>query len=237
MTTQARLLLLLFSVCILSVLPLGRTSASDLATNQKMVQGSWYCPSQDLYHRFDFDSDGTFMWLSYIQIAPNLRGWSPAFTIPWHYMFRSPVELQIDKDNEILIDSLTPESLDFKWFTYGQATSHRCTRTRPPGDTDTSRAASAAALDKQKKAFRGKWVPRPGTEYVEFLANDECVRGTLKGGRWVTSRDKYTVSHEGKDVSCGESGIFLHEAPDKIILTYGMGGEDVAYYRTRPRPK
>ncbi len=195
MTAQAKLLLFLFGVCILSVLLLGTTSSTELATNQKMVQGSWYCPGDV---RFDFNPDGTFMWLSYIFIAPNLRGWSPDFISPLHYIFSSPVNIHIDKNNEILIESLTPESLDFKWSFYGQATSYKCTRTRPHGDTDTTRAASAAALDKQKLLFRGRWVTRKETEYVEFLADDVCVRGRLKDGVWGTSRDKYRVSNEGK---------------------------------------
>ncbi|MFB1490211.1 MULTISPECIES: hypothetical protein [unclassified Thiocapsa] len=69
----------------------GRTHASELSTNKRLIQGSWYCPpTKDLYHRFDFSPDGNFMWLSFAPTKRNNRIWSPSFTEPEPYLFRSP---------------------------------------------------------------------------------------------------------------------------------------------------
>ena len=213
------------------------TTVSKVATNNKMLQGSWYCPNQGSYQRFDFDADGTFMWFSYLLTQDNRHLWSPDFTTPWHYVFRSSSRIEIDKNNRLLIESLTPDNLRFKWFAYGKVTSFGCVRTRPSGDTDISRAAAAKALNEQKKAFMGKWTSLDETEYVEFLANDVCVYGYRRAGSWVVSRAKYLVYHEGKDVECGDRCIYSRESSDKLVYDCGMGGEPTTFVRTKPQSK
>jgi len=71
-------------------------------------------------------------------------------------------------------------------------------------------------------------------EYVEFLPNDVCVRGTLQGGRWVTTRDTSDVAHEGSDAECGGAGLYSRSGPNTIVLDFGMGGRRQLFVERLP---
>jgi hypothetical protein len=149
---------------------------------------------------------------------------------PATYAVKSPTEIQIGSaagPSEIRIRSVSKDDLTFVWFD----TSYACTHTSPPGDTPETRAAAAAELQKQKESFLGKWVATTAKEYVEFLPNDVCVRGTLQGGRWVTTRDTSDVAHEGSDAECGGAGLYSRSGPNTIVLDFGMGGETTTFRR------
>lgn len=226
----------IFPVVLLMLV--GTAYATDLATNKRVIQGSWYCPpTQDLYHRFDFNPDGTFMRLSYLPTKQNKHLWSPSFTTPWQYSFRSPTEIDDGHSGTFLIESLTPDSFRFKWISYGVETQFACSRTRPPGDTDESRIKGIALIKDQKKPFLGKWKTADGKEYVEFFLGDTCIKSFLKAGRWETTKYKFDVYHDGKDAMCGDSGVFSRKAPDKLILDHGMGGDSITYHRVKSSKK
>lgn len=210
-------------------------NAADLATNTRIIQGTWYCPpTQDLYHRFDFNPDGTFMWLSYSPSRNKKYSWEPSFTEPWHYSFRTATKIDVSNNGTILIESLAPDRFRFSWISYGVKDSYACSRTRPPGDTDDSRVRSALLKDIQKKPFLGRWKTTNGNEYVEFLPGDICIKGILKAGRWDRTKYKFNVYYEGEGAMCGDSGMFSRKPPNKIILDYGMGGTPITYHRTNP---
>jgi len=234
-------LLSLLSVFIVSAVllaPADTAYAADLETNKQVIQGSWCCsPTQDLYQRFDFSPNGTFMWLSYVPSHQDKHRWSPSFTTPWQYSFQSPTKINAGNNGIILIETLTPDNFRFKWISYGVEHSYACTRTRPPGDTDDSRMQNRAAISNQKKLFLGKWETADQKEYVEFLSEDTCIKGTLEAGRWQTTKYKFEVYHDGKDAMCGESCLFSRKSPNKIVLDCGMGGSPIIYHRARSSNK
>lgn len=219
-------ILWLCAFCMFATLGWGR----DVADSQKLIIGSWYCASSDMFHRFDFGRDGGFMWSSYIPLKGNLRFWSPNYVGPATYAFRSPMNVQISSgagSSEMVIRSLSKDDLSLEWFD----TAYKCTHSSPPGDTTESRAAAAAELQKQKQRFIGKWKAANGKEYVEFLSNDICIHGILQNGHWVTTHDQSNVAHEGADASCGGNGTYSYRGPNVIVLDYGMGGDVTKYYR------
>jgi len=224
---RRRLLLLAAVVWVLPALVV----AADSSTNKSLILGSWYCPSSDVFHRFDFKKNGTFLWLSYIPLNDSLRYWSPDFTAPAKYTFRSATEVQVGSGSGgMVILSLSKDTLRFVWSN----STFKCTRTPPPGDTAESRGVAAAQLQKQKRAFWGKWVSKDRQQYVEFLPNDRCARGTLQAGRWITEFDTSQVLHQGKDAMCGGSGTYSREGPNTVVLDFGMGGQPITFYRTSP---
>jgi hypothetical protein len=145
-------------------------SAADVDSNRKLLLGSWYCSSADVYHRFGFNADGTFTWSSYIAAQNNQHRWSSNFTEPAKYNFRTASEVQAGMF-KLVIQSLSATAVAFTW---GGA-SYSCTRTPPSGDTAASRAAAISAQNKEKQAFLGRWVSADKAQYVEFLPDDACV--------------------------------------------------------------
>jgi len=202
-------------------------SAADVETNRKLIQGTWYCQTAGPppFHRFEFRSDGGFGWFSYLETDDHQRRWSSSME-GGKYAFKSPTTLQAGMF-DMTIESLTAVSLNVTWA----GNPYRCTRTPPPGDTATSRATAAVAEMKQRQAFVGRWVSTDRREYVEFLADETCVKGHVEGGRWATTKDKWEVLHDGKDAMCGGAGIYSREANGSITFTYGMADTPITFRR------
>jgi hypothetical protein len=212
-------------LCLLAAIVAG-LNAADVETNKKLIQGTWYCPAVDLTHRFEFAADDKFMEWSYIPTANGQRRWSANYSDRVGYVFSSASKLQTRMD-ELSIQSLTPTLFRFTWG----PNSYQCTRTPPRGDTAESRAAAAAAKDLEKQAFLGRWVSVDKTRYVDFLNDDVCTASRLEGGRWVTSTEKSRVYHDGKDIMCGDGGMYSREGDNSLTFTYGMRDIPVRFNR------
>ena len=224
-------------VLILSILSM-TVHAADLDTNSRVILGSWYCPSTDnSYARFDFSPDSTVMWLSYQPSKQGKNLWTPFFTEPQHYIFQSPTIIEIANDSRFIIESLRPDALSFRWISSVE-TSYKCTRSRPPGDTDESRMKGVKLINDLKKPFLGKWKSSDGKSYVEFFPGDTCSKGFIEGGHWKIMKYKSEIYYEGRSIKCGEgSGMMERKGTNKLIEDYGMGGDPITYYRVNSGKK
>jgi hypothetical protein len=233
--------------CVVPVLIAG-TASFLTATNQSTIQGSWYrtvhtMSGTDAYERLDFNSDGTFVTFTFTPIQQNQLCWSAegAGALPRRYAFQAPTEILIQQAPElrmgwwketIVIESLTADSLHFHYKSGGSE--YVCTRTRPPGDTESGRRACAAELEKIRL---GRWRTRDGGEYFEFMPDGTCVNEFLRDGRQQESRGKFSVRPTGALFCSASAGGFGYEPPNKINLTGNDPNSSVTYYRTRPTEK
>lgn len=196
----------------------------ELATSKKQILGAWYCPSADIFHRFEFSSDATLMWSSYV----NGR-WSMNYVDRMPYTVSSPSEVSLGPTDKMRVHSLNTSEFQVEW----SGTKYTCARTRPAGDTDAPRAEVAKAEEREKQAFVGKWASADGAKLAEFVADGACEVRTLDRGKWVTTRDKFRVNHEGYDSNCGLAGIFIKNGVDALTFTYAMRDVPIPLRRVR----
>lgn len=217
----------------LLLVPTYAVYSANLQTNKRLIQGTWYCPPQsahNVYNRWDFNTNGTLVWLGYSPISNHQYHWTIYETIP-RYSFITPTKISIGCNDGILIEKLTKHELRFKEISLGKVYPYECNRTPPPGDTSASRATSEEVINNQKKPFLGKWETTDRKNYVEFFPGNTCIKGSYEEGHWKTARRKFEIYYKGKSAMCGNNGMFSHEGPNKIVLDNGMGGSPIVYHR------
>ena len=196
---------------------------NDLATNERLVQGTWYCSSAGLTYRVEFGA-GPFM--SFMYLAGR---WSPSFKGNAPYDFRGTDDIEIGSPKRVHIGALTTSDFNFTW---GDG-EFKCNRSRPAGDTDAQRLEASNTEARENRSFAGKWASADGARYVEFLGDGKCAAGFLDRGKWLTSKGDSTVYHEGREITCGMSGMYIKNDKDTLTFTYGMRDTPVTLRRVR----